>query len=52
MVYVGNEVHSKPAHAKPAYAAPGKQQDILPLFGSIEYEANYHHKKERSRKRA
>jgi len=34
------------------YIQRRKQQDILPLFGSIEYEANYDHKKERSRKRA
>jgi Arc/MetJ family transcription regulator len=29
-----------------------KQQDILQLFGTIEYERSYEYKKERSRKRA
>ena len=33
------------------YIQRRKQQDILPLFGAIDYEANYDHKKERSRKR-
>jgi hypothetical protein len=32
------------------YIQRRKQQGILPLFGRIEYEANYDHKKERSRK--
>jgi len=34
------------------YIRRRKQQDILPLFGSIDYEAGYDYKKERSRKRA
>jgi len=34
------------------YIERRKQQDILPLFGTIDYETNYDYKKERSRKRA
>ena len=34
------------------YIQRRKQQDILPLFGAIEYERSYDYKKERSRKRA
>jgi hypothetical protein len=34
------------------YIQRRKQQDILPLFGTIDYENNYNYKKERSRKRA
>lgn len=34
------------------YIRRRKQQDILPLFGTIEYERSYDYKKERSRKRA
>ena len=34
------------------YIQRRKQQDILPLFGTIDYGANYDHKKERSKKRA
>ena len=34
------------------YIRRRKQQDILPLFGTIAYEVNYDYKKERSRKRA
>jgi hypothetical protein len=34
------------------YIQRRKQQDILPLFGTIDYEASYDYKKERSRKRA
>jgi hypothetical protein len=33
------------------YIRRRKQQDILPLFGTIEYEKNYDYKKERTRKR-
>ena len=34
------------------YIQRRKQQDVLPLFGTIEYESGYDYKKERSRKRA
>ena len=34
------------------YIRRRKQQDVLPLFGTIEYESGYDYKKERSRKRA
>lgn len=34
------------------YIQRRKQQDILPLFGTIDYNANYDYKKERTRKRA
>lgn len=34
------------------YIQRRKQQDILPLFGAIEYENDYDYKKERSRRRA
>jgi hypothetical protein len=34
------------------YIRRRKQQDILPLFGTIEYFDNYDYKKERTRKRA
>jgi Arc/MetJ family transcription regulator len=34
------------------YIQRRKQQDILQLFGTIEYENNYDYKKERTRKRA
>jgi hypothetical protein len=34
------------------YIRRRKQQDILPLFGTIDYESKYDYKKERSRKRA
>lgn len=34
------------------YIQRRKQQDILPLFGTIDYENNYDYKKERTRKRA
>ena len=34
------------------YIQRRKQQDILPLFGTIEYDRNYDYKKERTRKRA
>jgi Arc/MetJ family transcription regulator len=34
------------------YIQRRKQQDILQLFGTIEYERSYEYKKERSRKRA
>jgi hypothetical protein len=34
------------------YIQRRKQQDILPLFGTIEYDSGYDYKKERSRKRA
>ena len=34
------------------YIQRRKQQDILPLFGTIEYQNSYDYKKERSRKRA
>jgi hypothetical protein len=34
------------------YIQRRKQQDILPLFGTIEYESGYDYKKERTRKRA
>jgi len=34
------------------YIQRRKQQDILPLFGTIEYQNNYDYKKERTRKRA
>ena len=33
------------------YIQRRKQQDILPLFGTIDYQANYHYKSERRRKR-
>jgi Bacterial antitoxin of type II TA system, VapB len=33
------------------YIQRRKQQDILALFGTINYEANYEHKKERAKKR-
>ncbi len=29
-----------------------EQQDILPLFGTIDYDRNYDYKRERTRKRA
>jgi hypothetical protein len=34
------------------YIQRRKQQDILPLFGTIEYDRSYDYKKERARKRA
>lgn len=34
------------------YIQRHKQQDILPLFGTIDYSPNYGYKKERTRKRA
>lgn len=34
------------------YIQRRKQQDILALFGTIEYDRRYDYKKERSRKRA
>ena len=34
------------------YIQRRKQQDILPLFGTIEYDHSYDYKKERTRKRA
>jgi hypothetical protein len=34
------------------YIQRRKQQDILPLFDTIEYERSYDYKKERTRKRA
>lgn len=34
------------------YIRRRKQQDILPLFGTIEYDSSYDYKKERNRKRA
>ena len=34
------------------YIRHRKQQDILPLFGTIEYRDNCDYKKERTRKRA
>jgi Bacterial antitoxin of type II TA system, VapB len=34
------------------YIRRRKQQDILPLFGTIDYDAHYDYKKERTRKRA
>jgi hypothetical protein len=34
------------------YIQRRKQQDILPLFGSIEYDRGLDYKKERTRKRA
>jgi Arc/MetJ family transcription regulator len=34
------------------YIRRRKQQDILPLFGTIEYDRGYDYKKERTRKRA
>lgn len=34
------------------YIQRRKQQDILPLFGTIEYRRNYDYKTERSRKRS
>jgi hypothetical protein len=34
------------------YIRRRKQQDVLPLFGTIEYASGYDYKKERSRKRA
>jgi len=33
------------------YIQRRKQQDILPLFGTIEYDSRYDYKKERRRKR-
>ena len=33
------------------YIQRRKQQDILPLFGTIDYQANYNYKNERRRKR-
>lgn len=34
------------------YIQRRKQQDILPLFGTIDYGANYDYKKERAKKRS
>jgi hypothetical protein len=34
------------------YIQRRKQQEVLPLFGTIDYEVNYDYKKERTRKRA
>jgi len=34
------------------YIQRRRQQDILPLFGTIDYATNYDYKKERTRKRA
>jgi hypothetical protein len=34
------------------YIQRRKQQDILPLFGTIEYDSDYDYKKERTKKRA
>ena len=34
------------------YIRRRKQQDILPLFGTIEYDSCYDYKKERNRKRS
>lgn len=34
------------------YIRRRKQQDVLPLFGTIDYGTNYDYKKERTRKRA
>ncbi len=34
------------------YIQRRKQRDILPLFGTIEYQNNYDYKKERIRKRS
>ena len=34
------------------YIQRRKQQDILPLFATIEYDRGYDYKKERTRKRA
>jgi len=34
------------------YIQRRKQQDILPLFGTIEYDSNYDYKKECTRKHA
>ncbi len=34
------------------YIQRRKQQDILPLFGTIDYEKSYDYKRERTRKRA
>jgi Arc/MetJ family transcription regulator len=34
------------------YIQRRKQQDVLPLFGTIEYDEGYDYKRERSRKRA
>jgi Bacterial antitoxin of type II TA system, VapB len=34
------------------YIQRRKQQDILPLFGTIEYDRGFDYKKERTRKRA
>ncbi len=34
------------------YIQRRKQQDILPLFGTIEYDPSYDYKRERTRKRA
>ena len=33
------------------YIQRRKQQDILPLFGTIEYDRSYDYKRERTRKR-
>jgi hypothetical protein len=34
------------------YIQRRKQQDILPLFGTIDYQVDFDYKKERTRKRA
>lgn len=34
------------------YIRRRKQQDLLPLFGTIQYDDRYDYKRERSRKRA
>lgn len=34
------------------YIQRRKQHDILPLFGTIDYDANYDSKKERNKKRS
>jgi len=34
------------------YIRRRKQQEILPLFGTLEYDAGYDYKRERRRKRA
>jgi hypothetical protein len=34
------------------YIQRRKQQDILPLFGTIDYQTNFDYKNERSKKRA
>ena len=34
------------------YIQRRKQQDILPFFGTIDYNADYDYKKERTKKRA